>query len=161
MCVTAYSQLLVILGGHLVARGGGAERPSGSCSHQTGGAGEAKSFHVPTRRLLLASRFARRAQWARGRWMRECWWPFLSALSSARHPEHLQHPEQGRLPAKGGPSPLGPHFLIDLRFSLTRSYSDSMPPEPAGKKVAQSRSPQRLGRRSDWCVACYELGSRR
>lgn len=32
----AYSQLLVILSGHLVARGGGAGRTRVSCSHQTG-----------------------------------------------------------------------------------------------------------------------------
>ena len=46
----AYSQLLVILRGHLVARGGRAGRASGTCFPQTGHARETRSFQVCTRR---------------------------------------------------------------------------------------------------------------
>ena len=64
--VIAYSQLLVILCGHPVARGGGAGRPSRSCFPQTSSAAEARNFCESTRRAPLASRFAYVAQRAGG-----------------------------------------------------------------------------------------------
>lgn len=107
----AYSQLLVILCGHLVARGGRAGRASGSCFPQTGRARETRSFQVCTRRPPLASTFASMAQQAHGRWTSGCWCPFLFALSPARYPGHVHHPEQGHPLAIDRPSPLGPAFL--------------------------------------------------
>lgn len=115
----AYSQLLVILRGHLVARGGRAGRASGTCFPQTGHARETRSFQVCTRRPhpppLLASTFAYMAQQACGRWTSGCWCPFLFALSPARYPGHVHHPKQGHPLAIDRPSPLGPAFLLRRR----------------------------------------------
>ena len=107
----AYSQLLVILRGHLVARGGGAGRASGSCFPQTGHARETRSFQVCACRPPLASTFAYMAQQAHGMWTSGCWCPFFFALSPARYPGHVHHPEQGHPLARDRPSPLGPAFL--------------------------------------------------
>lgn len=93
------------------------ERPSGSCSHHTGSAREARSFHMFTLRPPFASRFAHTTQKAHGRRMRECWWPFFSALSPTRYLEHLQHPEQAVPPAKGRLSSLDLAFLMESEFS--------------------------------------------
>lgn len=57
-----YLQLLVILSGHLIARGGRAGRSSRSGSQQTGCTGEERNFHVPTPRSRLASKSAHMAQ---------------------------------------------------------------------------------------------------
>lgn len=89
-----------------------------------------------TCRPPLTSRFAHTTQQAHGRWMRECWWPFLSAISPDEHPEHLQYPEQGSPPPKGRPSPLGPAFPLEPRFSLTLRSFDSMPHHRDWRKVA-------------------------
>lgn len=68
--------------------------------------------HRPPR-SRLASTFAYMAQQACGRWTSGCWCPFLFALSPARYPGHVYHPQQGHPLAIDRPSPLGPAFPVE------------------------------------------------